>query len=112
MTRDYTFTNVTANHTIVASFEENMPETYIITASVTGENGTIDPNLTCDDLYLKRSRSTTISVAIYNSVGALVYTFETSNELHKIDVSKFSPGLYMIILIENNTHTTKKFIKQ
>ena len=185
----YTFTNVTANHTIVASFEENPPETYIITASVSGENGTISPsgevsvihsanqsftitpnedyciaqvlvdgvnnpaavasgsytftNVTAnhtivasfepdnsiddegalvgfsiypnpayDELYLQRNRSTTISVAIYNSVGALVYTSEISNELHKIDLSNLCSGIYMIALKGNSTYTTKKFIKQ
>ena len=37
----YTFTNVTANHTIVASFTTN---TFTITASVDGGNGTITPS--------------------------------------------------------------------
>ena len=39
----YTFTNVQANHTIEASFEEIPADEYTITASA-GANGSIDPS--------------------------------------------------------------------
>jgi len=38
----YTFANVTANHTIAATFKQNPPSTYTITASA-GPGGTISP---------------------------------------------------------------------
>ncbi|WP_076003465.1 InlB B-repeat-containing protein [Dehalogenimonas formicexedens] len=39
----YTFTNVTADHTIAASFSQDTPQTFTITASA-GANGAIDPS--------------------------------------------------------------------
>ena len=40
----YTFTNVTADHTIAATFEEIPAVTYTITATVLGGHGTVDPD--------------------------------------------------------------------
>ncbi|GAB4332289.1 MAG: hypothetical protein OHK0038_07900 [Flammeovirgaceae bacterium] len=53
----------------------------------------------------------TIQLAIYNSVGALVYEVSVNDELNtKIDVSKFGKGMFVAKVTVDGNSTTKKFV--
>ncbi len=89
----YTFTNVTANHTINATFAIN---TYVITATA-GENGTITPN---DEVVVNYGATQTFSISANDGFRTLsvlvdgaeaieqlvdgVYTFENVTADHTI----------------------------
>ena len=73
----YTFTNVTANHTINATFAIN---TYVITATA-GENGTITPN---DEVVVNYGATQTFSISAndgYRIMSVLVDGTEAISEL-------------------------------
>ena len=72
----------------------------------------VAPNPVQDILTITRSNAEPVSVAIYNSMGALIHSFETSETDFQVNVSKYNAGIYFIHLSNNNRSTTKRFIKQ
>jgi len=76
------------------------------------ENYSLTPNPVQDLLKITRSDATKVTVAIYNSIGALVHSFETSETEFKVNVSSYSAGFYLIRLSDGNTSATKRFIKR
>jgi len=66
----YTFTNVVADHTIVAYFADNPNKTYTITASVTGSGGAISP----------------AGAVIVNAGATQAFTITPSTGYHIVDV--------------------------
>ncbi|BBB32235.1 hypothetical protein TTHT_0660 [Thermotomaculum hydrothermale] len=93
-TSNYTFTNVTTNHTIEAQFEADTQNTFTITASA-GNGGIISPSGT---ITVNKGDSITFSIKPEpgyeidyvlvdgNSVGAVTsYTFENITVDHTID---------------------------
>ncbi len=101
-TGQYTFTNVTANHTLTASFAIN---TYLITPTVTGANGTMSPTPTQtlnygDNITFTMSPSTGYHVRDVrvdgSSVGAVTeYAFTNVTANHTITAS-FAINTYQI----------------
>jgi hypothetical protein len=98
----YTFTNVTANHTITATFAEN--DWFVIDSSA-GPNGTISPSGRGSVLGGTNQRFTIIPAAGYriadllvdgSSVGSLTsYTFYNVQAVHAISAS-FTLDVYTI----------------
>ncbi|HUI68187.1 MAG TPA: hypothetical protein VL087_08245 [Nitrospirota bacterium] len=98
----YTFTNVTASHTIRATFAENA---WFIIDSSAGSNGTISPSGRGSVLGGTRQKFTITPVAGYrvadllvdgSSVGSLTsYTFDNVQAAHAISAS-FTPDVYTI----------------
>ncbi|MCL2290503.1 MAG: choice-of-anchor J domain-containing protein [Bacteroidetes bacterium] len=76
------------------------------------DNYSLTPNPVQDILTVTRPDATKITVAIYNSMGALVHSFETSETELKINVSNYSAGVYLIRLSDGNAVATKRFVKQ
>jgi hypothetical protein len=70
------------------------------------------PNPVQDFLLVKRLDATQITVKIYNNMGALVHSFETSKAVFDINVSNFNSGVYFICLSDNKSSITKSFVKQ
>ena len=112
----YTFQNVTANHTIEATFEVDFQNTYTITATA-GANGTITPNGT---VTVNEGTSMTFAIAANagyriadvlvdgQSVGAVgSYTFQNVTANHTIEASfeASSSTTYTIIATNGNNGT-------
>ncbi|GEM_PF-1705221 len=92
----YTFSNVSANHTIKASFKENQVNTYIITATA-GNGGQIDPS---GNIKVNKGESVTFiitpsngfrikSVIVDGKDKGIVntYTFSNVNSNHTIEAN-------------------------
>lgn len=104
----YTFTNVTASHTIMATFAENA---WFIIDSSAGSNGTISPSGRGSVLGGTNQRFTITPAAGYrvadlvvdgSSVGSLnSYTFYNVQAVHAISAS-FAPDIYTIIASVTN----------
>ena len=97
----YTFTNVTSNHTISATFVAGTPVYYTITASA-GANGSISPSGAVSVLA-GASQTFTITansgyavdaVTVDGSVsyGTATYTFTNVTSTHTISATFFSPS--------------------
>jgi hypothetical protein len=75
------------------------------------------PNPTQDELTLLVSANNEpITIVIRDMAGNLVQTLDlgtiTSGEATTVDVSSFSSGMYMIEMISESNHSTKKFVKK
>ncbi|WP_369803402.1 T9SS type A sorting domain-containing protein [Flavobacterium sp. LM4] len=70
----------------------------------------LSPNPTKSILNINSLNETNnYSVKIYNLIGRLIYTNENVNS--SIDVSSFTPGLYLIKIKTETGETSQKFIK-
>jgi len=72
----------------------------------------LSPNPVQDLLYVKRYDATPVKVNIYNSMGALIHSFETSETEFEVNILSYSAGVYFIRLSGNNVSITKSFVKQ
>jgi hypothetical protein len=106
----YTFSNVTANHSIAVSFKQNQPQTYIIAASAES-GGNISPN---GNIFITSGGSQTFtftplsgyeidqvlvdSVNNASAISAGSYTFSNVTTNHSITVSftQTQPQVYTI----------------
>jgi len=70
------------------------------------------PNPAQDLITITRSEATKISVAIYNSIGALVHSFETLETEFVVNVSNYNTGVYFTHLSDGSKSATKSFVKQ
>ncbi|MCQ2286286.1 MAG: C25 family cysteine peptidase [Bacteroidales bacterium] len=102
----YTFSNVTANHTIYADFEVQANAI----ANNTNASFTLYPNPVDDVLNLISEGIGEIE--ILNFIGQTIYNQKITNKETSIDTKSFSSGVYFIRLKENGFSTTKKFIKK
>jgi len=75
-------------------------------------NISLTPNPVQNLLKISRQSTERVSVNIYNSIGVLIYSFETSETDFQVNVSKFNSGIYFICLSNNNMSSTKQFVKQ
>ena len=101
----YAFSNVTADHAIAASFAGDPVTTFIITASVTGGNGTIQPSGTVivnqgadKSFTIEPDPGYSISAVLVDGVFAGVitsYKFENVTADHTISAS-FAQTIYTI----------------
>jgi len=80
--------------------------------TLTPEHYSLSPNPVQNILTVKRLNAKKVTVKIYNSIGVLVHSFETSDIEFEINVSNYSTGSYCISLSDNNRSITKSFIKQ
>ncbi|MCL2246770.1 MAG: carboxypeptidase regulatory-like domain-containing protein, partial [Lentimicrobiaceae bacterium] len=76
------------------------------------ENYMLYPNPAQSLLTVKRSNATKVTIAVYNNIGALLNTFETSESEFVIDVTNYSAGIFFIRLSDGTQTATKSFIKQ
>ena len=101
----YTFTNVTANHTIHAEFAY-----YNAISENNSANFAIYPNPVDNELSVKSNGSGYLE--ILNFVGQVVYKQEVTEKEFKINTDNFSSGVYFIRLRDNDSAVTRKFIKR
>ena len=104
-TSTYTFTNVTEDHKIYATFSKMIGvEEDFITKSVVYPNPTSGMvTIICQDAE---------QLNVYNTVGQLLFHQNTkNNEQVSIDMSDFPYGLYLVQMIGGNRTITKQIIK-
>ncbi|MGI6479222.1 MAG: carboxypeptidase regulatory-like domain-containing protein [Salinivirgaceae bacterium] len=106
------------------SFETMQGEAVIvdhteIPVSMTGvgDNATIQgimlyPNPATSTLTITRKNNSKAIVEIYSNNGAIVNSFEINEVVKEISVSELNSGVYFIRLIEKETTTVQRFIKQ
>jgi len=70
------------------------------------------PNPTTNTLTITRNNSSNAMVEIYSNNGIIVNSFEMNEATKEISVSELNSGVYFIRVIENNTTTVQRFIKQ
>jgi hypothetical protein len=75
-------------------------------------NYTLTPNPVQSLLTVKRPDATKVNIAVYNNIGALIHTFDTSEKEFVIDVTNFSAGIFFIRLSDGTQMATKSFVKQ
>jgi PKD repeat protein len=76
-----------------------------------GEEWTIFPNPSSDELFIDLKETTTGSFRIINGMGQILNTFYFSNkDKLNIDVNNFPNGIYQIQIITGNTMDSKSLI--
>ena len=76
-----------------------------------GEGGIeIFPNPTNDVVYLSNKTGAVLEVAIYNSLGTLIYTNNNQKEQYSIPVSSLAKGLYFVNIHLSDLIISKKLI--
>jgi len=70
------------------------------------------PNPATNTLTITRKNTINAMVEIYSNNGKTVSSFEMNEAIKEISVSKLNSGVYFIRVIENETITVQKFIKQ
>ena len=104
-TSSYTFTNVTKDHRIYATFKSIIG----IEEDTVTESNTY-PNPTTGIVNIKCNEATQVNV--FNAFGQLLLTQSTNgNDQQTIDISNLPDGLYLIQMIEESGIATKQIIK-
>ena len=70
------------------------------------------PNPVQSLLTVKRPDATKVNITVYNSIGALIHSFDTSESEFVIDVTNLSAGIFFIRLSDGTQMATKSFVKQ
>ena len=70
------------------------------------------PNPVQDLLKITCPGTDIVKATIYNSMGIMICSFETSESNIQVDVSNYNSGIYFIRLSNDNISITKRFIKQ
>jgi len=70
------------------------------------------PNPATSTLTITRESTNNAMVEIYSNNGVIVNSFEMNEAVKEISVSELSNGVYFIRVIENETTTVQRFIKQ
>jgi aminopeptidase N len=73
---------------------------------------TILPNPANDHIIVRSETETINKVAIHDLYGNIVKSFDRMQPIYRIDVSGFSPGLYLIKVEIGEKSYTRKFIKR
>ncbi|MCF6185277.1 MAG: T9SS type A sorting domain-containing protein, partial [Bacteroidales bacterium] len=76
------------------------------------ENGiTVYPNPADNEITIKFTKNIeNVKIKIFNSLGQIVYSSNTKNDFEKIDISKFTSGIYLISILNNQYVYTKKIV--
>lgn len=70
------------------------------------------PNPVYNTLYIQTSIGDSYMISIYNSIGERLSSQQlVGNNLHTVDVSKLSAGIYFVKMFDGKTATTKKLVK-
>ncbi|SDE75692.1 T9SS type A sorting domain-containing protein [Epilithonimonas hungarica] len=101
---NYTFPNVTKNHTVMVIFKLKQ----LSTNEIKNKNITVYPNPTADYIYVSGNKKIT-SLELYNSNGQKV--LKTSES--KMDLAPVTAGVYILkIVTENGEISSSKIIKK
>lgn len=102
---NYTFTNISANHSIYAEFE-------LIESISQNQNASFNlyPNPTTDMLYLQTDG--TGEFEILNFLGQSIDKGNINEKLTQLNTKELTAGVYFIRLKNHNQQITKKFIKK
>ena len=73
---------------------------------------TIYPNPAADRIRIVRFHAEKAQIEIYNILGVKIQSLEISELETEINVSGFSSGVYLIRLMDNQTNSVQRFIKQ
>lgn len=70
------------------------------------------PNPSSDFIYFNNTKSHSLQISVYNSIGKLIIQTDVNNSNNKINVSALNNGVYFIVVSENNISlSSQKFIK-
>ena len=73
---------------------------------------TLYPNPVRGELLVEQDNSSSYTLSIYNLSGKLVYKYyNLSESVEKLNVSNVKPGLYFVVINQNNFLITDKFLK-
>jgi hypothetical protein len=70
----------------------------------------IYPNPATDILNIELNISTEYQLSIFDISGKLLYTQQSNNKQLKVDLSHYSPGIYLVKIFTSNGVKTQKFI--
>ena len=59
----------------------------------------IYPNPARDEFYISSENQILERVVVYNSIGKIIISEKINSNIHSIDISKFSNGIYFVRLI-------------
>ncbi len=72
----------------------------------------IYPNPVSETLFIKTERQSEYKVALSDMGGRIVYSANTNEILHRINLSSFIPGIYLITVSSDGYSKTQKIVKQ
>ena len=73
---------------------------------------TLYPNPVRGELLVEQDNLSSYTLSIYNLSGKLVYKYyNLSESVEKLNVSNVKPGLYFVVINQNNFLITDKFLK-
>jgi len=87
----------------------------VVPHGVANNNGSmfsIYPNPANNSLTLNLKNNQTSLVEVYNMLGAVVTSFNSSSLTNNIDISNLNAGIYTLKVSQNGQSTTQKFVKQ
>ena len=79
--------------------------------AVATQNVVLYPNPVAEMLTIVRANNSNAVVEIYSNNGTMVKGFEMNEAQKEISVSELNSGVYFVRIIENQTSTVKRFIK-
>ena len=73
---------------------------------------TLYPNPVRGELLVEQNNLSSYTLSIYNLSGKLVYKYyNLSESVEKLNISNVKPGLYFVVINQNNFLITDKFLK-
>lgn len=121
MEETYTFINVPGGaHTagVKAVYTSGSSEiveisfTVGIEDNISAQKVVLYPNPATNVLTISRESTSNATVEVYSNNGVIVNSFEMNEAIKEISVSDLNSGIYFIRIIENETISIQKFIKQ
>ena len=94
---------------------QNVSVEFIDPQSIKNNNSTtfqLFPNPVNNILTIARATSAKARIEIYNSLGTIIHSFEMNETEAEINVSALPSGIYWLRLINDNSCTTRHFVKQ
>lgn len=109
--------NTATNKIYAATYGRGLWKSDVFNSSLSVDNYEFDtisiyPNPTSNELFIKWDKPDSVTLKLYNSIGALQYyqKNKTIIEAFKIDTSKLSSGVYYLKINTQNSVTTKKIV--
>ena len=111
--------------TACESFQYGEVENYTVTigrsatrselldfAQNANNNIKLSPNPATSQLNIEILEGSYDEVAIFSTIGKLVYTLDNASGIVNVDVSQYAEGTYFVRFVANGRAVTKRFIKQ
>lgn len=102
------FTNGSTNGFALSELKKVYFDTTIGVAEQSTDKLTLSPNPATNTIYIQGITSFNETLSVYRADGALVFSQDVSSSNLSLDLSEFSPGLYIVHI----AGVTSKFIKK